>query len=1121
MFRFSELTTFGGTLFRLAMLCLVFLCLGHSLAGAQTQPIDLGFIEGELERLGELDGLSDADREEAEGLLSEARNELTDAEQRTDTVDRYVAAASTSNETISRLRQDLSLLDRAEEPTDIPDTSVDLRNRLDALRSDLTVKTQRLVDLQSTRTQLAERATEISEESASSRAALDDLLEVQAAEEEDASAIDRARQTLLRARISARRAGIADLQRELASLPQRQDINTARISLLEAEIAALDRELSVIQQRLSDVRMDLADAALVEAINNRNAAEDLSANDQAIAEENIELATALGDLADEALIAEQGIRSFAEQTLLIRQQADTVERILATGRVTEEAGALLRQLRISLPRSPGLRNAIAETVEQRASLQLSLILWQDRLRSTQQLDTSVLIAGPDTTEDPSAEGDVAQAALSQSFRSHRERLLTNLLRAGRSLLDRLNEKEIQLTEALEEAQSLRNTLDRRLLWLPSNVRPIQDWGRNVQSSAEWLAAAAGNANVFSSYRQTVSTISLLPIMIGLFSVLVLINRNRLQLAIVELNDSVGKVARDKYLTTPYAVLACLGLALPIPALLLGLFVPGLFSSGDAGLIRSVAFGGVCLAIILFIALFVHAMSGKDGVLAKHFNWSNSALAKVRSVPIVFIVGLCIAASLLVASIASGRSDIQHGVGMAAFVVASFAIAALGYQAFEFRHGLVQQVITEGLSRSFLLLGFIALAVAPFFIGILPLLGYFDTAYALQVRVVASAGLLFLGALLYGILRRFFLIAQRRLALRKAIERREQMAAERDEQGEEEDEDDTIFEPLSAVEELEKERQLISDQTRRLVLYVFTVGGLAGLLAIWGTVLPALGVANDVVLWNGVGIIDGVQTNTPITLWNLLLFIILIAAGVVAAYNIGGLLEVGPFQLLQLSPGSRYAIRTIISYLFVGTGIIAGFLQLGVDWSRLQWIIAALGVGLGFGLQEIVANFISGLIILFERPVRVGDTVNIGELEGDVTNISIRATTIRDFDNREVLLPNKSIITENVTNWTLRDSIVRIIIDIGVAYGSDIETVREILIRIAEEENDVLDSPEPRVFFMSHGDSSLDFELRVFISSPRKRFRVRDELNTAINSAFTEAGIEIPFPQRDIHIKPVS
>ena len=240
-------------------------------------------------------------------------------------------------------------------------------------------------------------------------------------------------------------------------------------------------------------------------------------------------------------------------------------------------------------------------------------------------------------------------------------------------------------------------------------------------------------------------------------------------------------------------------------------------------------------------------------------------------------------------------------------------------------------------------------------------------------------------------------------------------------------------------------------------------------------------------------------------------------GVVAARNIRGVIEIGFFERFAMDNGARYAIVTILGYVLIGTGVVVGFSLLGIDWSKLQWIVAALGVGLGFGLQEIVANFVSGIIILFERPIRVGDLVTIGDQSGTVTNIAIRATTLTDFDNREVLLPNKSIITENVTNWTLNDAITRVVIKIGVAYGSDVDKVRDLLMQVLTDKEDILTQPAPQVFFLEHGDSSLNFEARVFVERTEHRLPMTHAINTGFNRILAQHNISIPFPQRDLHI----
>jgi potassium efflux system protein len=238
----------------------------------------------------------------------------------------------------------------------------------------------------------------------------------------------------------------------------------------------------------------------------------------------------------------------------------------------------------------------------------------------------------------------------------------------------------------------------------------------------------------------------------------------------------------------------------------------------------------------------------------------------------------------------------------------------------------------------------------------------------------------------------------------------------------------------------------------------------------------------------------------------------------AARNLPGVLEIAVLQRLPIGFGSRYAITKIAQYLIVAIGIVVIFSTIGVAWSHLQWLVAALGVGLGFGLQEIFANFMSGLIMLFERPVRIGDTVTIGDLSGTVSRMRMRATTITDWDNKEIIVPNKMFITDRLINWTLSDPITRVIIPVGIAYGSDTNLAYRVICETAEQNPIVLEEPQYQVFFLGFGESSLNFELRVFVRDLGDRLRVRHELHMAINKAFAENDIEIPFPQRDLHVR---
>jgi len=220
----------------------------------------------------------------------------------------------------------------------------------------------------------------------------------------------------------------------------------------------------------------------------------------------------------------------------------------------------------------------------------------------------------------------------------------------------------------------------------------------------------------------------------------------------------------------------------------------------------------------------------------------------------------------------------------------------------------------------------------------------------------------------------------------------------------------------------------------------------------------------------------------------------------------------------LQTGTAYAVTSLVNYVIISVAAIVFLASLGVRWDQLQWLAAGLTVGLGFGLQEIFGNFISGLILFFERPLRVGDVVTLNNLSGRVAKIRIRATVITDFDRRDILVPNRQFITGQFVNWTLSNTITRIIVKVGVAYGSDLQKTKEILTQIAEDEPRVLNEPTPTVLFLNFGTSTLDHELRVHVASLADRNIAVDALNREIDKRFKEAGIEIAFNQIDVHFR---
>ena len=311
---------------------------------------------------------------------------------------------------------------------------------------------------------------------------------------------------------------------------------------------------------------------------------------------------------------------------------------------------------------------------------------------------------------------------------------------------------------------------------------------------------------------------------------------------------------------------------------------------------------------------------------------------------------------------------------------------------------------------------------------------------------------------------------------------------------------------------------VDQQTRVLLQSTMVVLTTLIVWNIWADVLPAFAFLNEVGLWTQTVMLDGVEAVVPVTLADLLLAFLIIVVAAVASKNLPGLMEILILQRLTLEPGSRYAINTLARYFIVTVGTFSVLGIIGWNWGQIQWLVAALSVGLGFGLQEIVANFVSGLIILFERPVRVGDTVTVGELTGTVSRVRIRATTITDWDRKEIIVPNKSFITEQVINWTLSDPITRVVVPVSISYGSDVDLAHKVISETLISLPLVLDEPEPKVYFTGFGDSSLNFTLHAYLRQLSDRLPLVHEVHESVLKALRANGIEIPFPQHDIHIR---
>ena len=348
------------------------------------------------------------------------------------------------------------------------------------------------------------------------------------------------------------------------------------------------------------------------------------------------------------------------------------------------------------------------------------------------------------------------------------------------------------------------------------------------------------------------------------------------------------------------------------------------------------------------------------------------------------------------------------------------------------------------------------------------------------------------------------VAARRLAYQRALSKR---------QATKEGLDGEVI-----VEEPTLDIEQVNQQSLRLIRLALLGGYIAALYWVWADLISVFAYLDNITLYEYTSGTGAAMSMVPISLGDLLGALVIIGITFALARNLPGLLEVFVLSKLNLAQGSAYATTTLLSYVIAGVGFVSTLSTLGVSWDKLQWLVAALSVGLGFGMQEIFANFISGIMILFERPVRIGDTITIGNLSGTVSKIRIRATTITDFDNKDIIVPNKTFITGQLINWSLTDTITRVTLKLGVDYGSDLDLVKELLLKAARENPRVLKEPEPHVYFLNFGESTLDHELRMHVRDLGDRNPVLDEVNRFINREFKKQHINISFRQMEIYLK---
>lgn len=692
----------------------------------------------------------------------------------------------------------------------------------------------------------------------------------------------------------------------------------------------------------------------------------------------------------------------------------------------------------------------------------------------------------------------------------RDRILGDLIKQLNNQLNlsitiELNQQQVQTI-----SNALQSKLKQQSFWVKSNNPMDFTWFKEAFDLIGLQLRDIKKTLDFSNWRDNALPAGGLIAFLLAIYLLIIKRKDKIKQYLTQINNQIKTVKTDSQWLTPKAIFWTLILSLPSTLLFLIAFVAVtyvIFRDPTPVWPWGLKMAGYWLYFTFMIALLrPNGMANRHFKMPQQSSESFSRILKRSAWIVVLLVNTSIFTNL---DMGVSYDVLGQILTLSVLVLTIFIIAP----AFRRAISLYQDAADKELGASTYLLTFIRalLLLAPIALIILIITGYYYTALVLIEHLISSYFAFTTWLLIRNVVYRGFEVYARRLAHRRLLEKREKALKEANtDLGEVEDSAFEVQDDSLAVNDIKR-------QVLRMADFVLWVGLFIFFYLVWSDLLTVAYYLDGVTLWQQSVATAAGTVMESVTLLNLLIAILILMITYVLVRNIGGLLEILLFSHVKLSQGTPYTLTTLLTYIIIAVGAGFAFSTLGMSWSKLQWLFAALSVGLGFGMQEIFANFVSGIIILFERPVRIGDVITIGQFNGTVSKIRIRATTLVDFDGKEVIVPNKAFVTERLVNWALTNTMTRVVIRVGVAYGSNLELVKSLLLQAAQESERVLKDPAPKAYFLTFGASTLDHELRVYVEQLGDRTPTVDFLNRRINELFNQHGIEIAFNQLDVNI----
>jgi potassium efflux system protein len=841
---------------------------------------------------------------------------------------------------------------------------------------------------------------------------------------------------------------------------------------------------------------------------------------RSIAEANAELARKRQETAGRIESTTRELEQIDRMVTALDAQFTKITKRYETAGATEAIGLLLRRQRDDLPDVARHQREIRQRSAEISGNYLELIDYEEQRTELATLDQRADdIVSSLSNAVPESNRRYLEFEVRSALEAQRD-VYDSLIADTNSLLDKLVELDVRQRQLIARSAEYAAYCDERILWIRSATMIDGDHLRQCRLALLWLADPSSWADVLSSLRADTAEHPMLTTLMVLFFGTLLLAQRPLRMTIVQLGEQASRSNITTYLPTLRAFLITGFLTMLWPGLAGYLGLRLVASENSSEFVRAIGHGLTATAVLFAtLELFRH-ICRRQGLGESHFAWDSTGVKLVRQSIWWFMA--CGLPLMLVVTLTEAQSSetVKNSLGRLAFIGLLAVLSACVHQLMRPGGGVPEKYYSanpQSWAGRLKYFWYLLAIGSPVTLALLAFSGYYYTALQLAWRLLATWWLIMGLLILHATLIRWSLLSYRDLAMRKARERRAAAEAAPSSSGA-----STVPSAQFVRSQQDVALSDINKQSRKALQLGLAVGMVVGLWLVWVDVLPALGALRHVELWmTEVANSAGGTTTTvaqPVTLADLLLAAFVASLTLTASRNLPSLLQIAVLQRLPLDSGVRYAIITVCQYAITTVGLVTTFGLIGIGWYKVQWLVAAISVGLGFGLQEIFANFISGLILLFERPVRLGDIVTVGEVTGTVTGIQMRATTITDWDMRELVVPNREFITGRVMNWTLSSTVSRMSIVVGVAYGTDPDLVRELLMRAAAQHPLVLKDPVPHALFNDFGDSTLTFVLRVYMANRETYLELRHTLLTTIAHDFHQAGVEFAFPQRDIHIR---